>query len=122
MQVLVKTPKAKIQMEGEIPSEIINVINNVYKSSVKILDDSGEELILANESKAFNSIKDNTTPGDIISIYRENLGLTQADLGMQINKTAQFISDLENDRRNISINVAKALSKIFDISIARLIK
>lgn len=122
MQVLVKTPKAKIQMEGEIPSEVINVINHVYKNAVKILDDSGEELILANESKVFKNINNETTPGNIISIYRENLNITQADLGAKINKTAQYISDLENDRRSISINVAKDLSKIFNISIARLIK
>jgi len=121
MQVVVKTPKAKIQMEGEIPPEIIDALNNVYKSSVKILDDSGEELILATESKAFKRIDNKTTPGDIIAIYRENMDLTQAELGSRIDKTAQYISDLEHNRRNISLNVARALSKIFDISIARLI-
>lgn len=122
MHVLVKTNKTKIEMEGDIPNDIINALNKAFKKSVKIYNDDGEELILATESDWFKQIKAESSPGKIINIYRENLGLSQAELGKKIGKSLQYISDLENDRRNISINVARMLSEIFEISIARLIR
>jgi len=122
MQVLVKTNKTKIEMKGDIPNDIIKALNKSFKKSVKIYNDDGEELILATESEWFKQLNSETTPGHVIHIYRENLGLSQAELGKKIGKSLQYISDLENNRRNISINVAKKLAEIFEISIARLIK
>ena len=121
MQVKVKTKKTDIMMKGNISSEVLTALRKAYKKSVHILDDDGEELVIATETDWFEGIKKETLPGEIIKIYRENLTMTQAELGNKIDKTAQFISDLENGHRNISLKVAKKLAAFFEISIARLI-
>jgi len=122
MQVLVKTPKAQIEMKGDIPNDIIKAINKAFKKSVKIYNDEGEELIIATESQWFKEINEKMTPGKVIQIYRDNFSLSQAELGKKIGKSIQYISDLENERRNVTVNVAKKIAEIFDISIVRLIK
>jgi DNA-binding XRE family transcriptional regulator len=122
MQVIVKTSKAKIKMEGDIPNDLLNAVNKAFKKAVRIFNDEGEEIVLATESDWFKKIEKEATPGKVINIYRENLGLSQAELGKKIGKSIQYISDLENARRNVSIDVAKQLAAIFDISIVRLIK
>ena len=48
--------------------------------------------------------------------------LSQVELGKKIGKSNHYISDLENERRNITIAVAKKLCELFGISIARLIR
>ncbi|MES0490316.1 MAG: helix-turn-helix transcriptional regulator [Leptospirales bacterium] len=121
MQVLVKTKNAKIEMKGDIPNDILTAVSKAFKKSVKILNDDGEEIVLATQSKWFNEIIEGTSPGKVIHIYRENSGLSQSQLGEKVKKSIQYISDLENDRRNISLDMARKLAKVFDISIARLL-
>ena len=113
MQVLVKMPHTKIDMKGDIHPEILSAINKVYKKNVKLYNDDGEEIELATETDWFKKIESKTTPGDVIKIYRENFNLSQAQLGAKLDKSYRFISDLENNRRNVSLNLARELSKIF---------
>lgn len=122
MQVHVKTRNTQIDMKGNIPKEVLAAITKAYKNSVKILNDDGEEIILAEQSRWFQEMNEKTTPGRVIQIYRENLGWSQSQLGKELNKSIQYISDLENGRRNVSLNMAKKLAEIFEISIERLIK
>lgn len=119
MQVLVKMPHTKIDMKGNIQPEIISAITKAYKKNVKIFNDNGEEIELATETDWFKEIDSKTTQGDVIKIYRENFKLSQTQLGEKLNKSYHYISDLENNRRNISLKLAKLLSKIFDIPIQR---
>jgi len=107
MQVLVKTSKAKIEMKGDIPNEVISAVNKAFKKPVKIMNDEGEEIIFATESDWFKKIDKATPPGKVINIYRENHNLSQADLGKKIGKSIQYISDIENGRRNVSVQVAR---------------
>jgi DNA-binding XRE family transcriptional regulator len=68
----------------------------------------------------YRDIKSATTPGDAVRIYRENLGLTQAELGRKLGKySRQNISDIEHSKRNISIDTAKKLSNIFTVPVER---
>ena len=62
------------------------------------------------------------TQGDYIKIYRENLDLTQAELGKKIGGlTRQYVSDLEKGRRGVSKEMAKKLSTFFNVPIKRFI-
>ena len=57
------------------------------------------------------------TPGTYLKIYRENFGLTQAELGKRLgNVPRQHISNMECGSRNISLKTAKKLSQIFHVS------
>ena len=54
--------------------------------------------------------------------YRDHLGLSQAKLGEGLGELSRHkISDHENGRRPIGKELAKKLSKLFDISNARLL-
>ncbi|MDH5721431.1 MAG: helix-turn-helix domain-containing protein [Spirochaetia bacterium] len=50
---------------------------------------------------------------------RENRGWPQAELALKIGHSRQFVSDIETERRNISLKLAKKLSTVFNISIQR---
>ena len=52
-------------------------------------------------------MKAKTLPGDFLRIYRENKGLTQAELGKKLGGIhRQHISNMERGQRSISINIA----------------
>jgi len=72
------------------------------------------------ETSWYQNIRHQVTPGEIVRMYRENLGMTQAELGKKLGfLTRQAISNLEDNRRSISTEVAKRLSRIFDVTVDR---
>ena len=55
-------------------------------------------------------------------IYRNNFGFSQAELGKRLEGLSRHnISDMENNRRGISKDIAKKLGVVFDVSIDRFI-
>lgn len=122
MQVVVKTARIKINMEGDIPSDVLKVITKAFNNKVKIFNDDGEEVVIVTETDWFKEIKKNTTPGDVVKIYRGNRDWSQADLGKKIGKSRQFIADLEKGRRKVSLNLAKQLAKLYDIPVERFLE
>jgi transcriptional regulator with XRE-family HTH domain len=82
--------------------------------------ENDEELLNIFDTDWYKDVSEATTPGDTLKIYRENFGLTQADLGQKLGKfTRQKISDMERNKRSISKDVAKKLSQLFDVPIDR---
>lgn len=85
------------------------------------LSDDGEEMEIISQSDWFQKIGKKTTAGDVVKIYRENARLSQEQLGEKIGKTRHFVSDLETERRGVSVTIAKKLSALFGVSIERLL-
>jgi len=57
-----------------------------------------------------------------VRVYRDNFGFTQAKLGEKLGGLSrQNVSDMENNRRGISKDIAKKLSKIFKVPVDRFI-
>ena len=68
----------------------------------------------------YQEMQQQITAGEVLRVYRENLGLTQAELAQKIVKlTRQKISDIEHNRRSISKEVARKLSQIFHVPVER---
>jgi len=119
MLVHVKTPHTEIDIKGEVSEKILEVLRFEY----------GENLIIEKESYIdpfttdwFREVKESLTPGDYLKTDRENKELTQKDLGLKLGKfSRQYISDLENGRKNISLPVAKKLSILFKRPVNRYI-
>ena len=66
------------------------------------LDITEEEYVDVFETAWYKETKSKMTPGDILKVDRENAGLTQQKLGLKLGKfSRQYISDLENGRKNI---------------------
>ena len=119
MLVHVKAPHTKIEIEGEVSEKLLEVLRNEYGEMVDISDD---EYIDPFKTDWYKTTKEKMTPGDRLRIDRENKGFTQQILGLKLGKFSRhYISDLENGRKNISIQVARKLSVIFNKSVDRYI-
>ena len=111
------TDKILFEIKGDIPRKILDYFDLEYGAQLEIIKDNQEDYIRIVDTDWFKKIRANITPGEIIKIHRENLGLTQSELGKRLGLlTAQKISDMEKGRRKISKEVAKKLSKIFEVS------
>ncbi len=78
-----------------------------------------EEYEYITDSDWFREVRAVTTPGDTMKIYRENFELSQAKLGEKLGITRHKVSDYENGRRTIGKELAKMLSKFFEIPVER---
>jgi len=114
-----RTNKRIFEIKGDIPQNILDYFKTEYGNAFEILQDE-DELVDIFKTDWFKKINKDTSPGESIKIYRQNLGLTQAELGNRLgNFSKQNISDMENSRRGISKETAKKLSIIFDVPIER---
>jgi len=120
----VKTPRTNLRIEGDVPPPVLKVLQREYGKAL-IVTSEGEsdddELVDIFETDFYKEIKKKMIPGDYVRIYRENHGLTQSDLGKKLGVSRAFICDIEKGRRSISKEMAKKLSKMFNISISRFI-
>lgn len=124
MLAVVKKPHTEnslFEIKGEIPKKLIQYLQDNFGNDVEIVDES-EEMIDFLSSDWFKKTTDSLTPGEVVKIYRENLNLTQEQLGKQLGKfTRQNISDIELGRRSISKEAAKKLSVFFNVNVERFI-
>jgi DNA-binding XRE family transcriptional regulator len=122
MQVHVKTPHINIEIKGEISKKHLSLIKKEYGKNVHLVNDETNEYIDVSKTKWFKKIKSQMTPGVNLMVYRMNRGLTQIQLGELLGGVPkQHISNMENDKRPISLKMAKTLSKIFKVSVERFI-
>ncbi len=124
MLAVVKKPHTEnslFEIKGEIPKKLIQYLQDNFGNDVEIVDEN-EEMIDFLSSDWFKNTTDSLTSGEVVKIYRENLNLTQEQLGKQLGKfTRQNISDIELGRRSISKEVAKKLSTFFNVNVERFI-
>jgi len=122
MLAVVKKPHTNamlFKIKGNIPDGLKKYLRREFGQNVEIIDEN-EELVNIFDTPWYKTIKKNISPGDALRIYRQNFGLTQAELGQKLGKfTRQKISDMENNKRSISKAVAKKLSEIFDVQVER---
>jgi antitoxin component HigA of HigAB toxin-antitoxin module len=122
MLAVVRKPRTNttlFKVNGDIPSGVLKYLEREFGQDVEVVEDD-EELLNIFDTDWYKGISEATTPGDILRIYRENFGLTQAQLGQKLGKlTRQKISDIEHNKRSISKDVAKKLSQLFKVPIDR---
>ncbi len=121
MLAVVRKPRTKtpiFEMKGEIPDDILDFIKKGYVVDI----DNDNEYVEITETDLYKETKASVTPGDSIKIYRENFGFSQAKLGEMLGGLSRYkISDMENNRRGISKNIAKKLATIFKVPVDRFI-
>ncbi len=107
MSVLVKMPHIEIEIRCEDSQKVIDLLKSSF-SDVKVIDEKSIDI----ETTAWNrKMEKNWTPAKELRVNRNKFQLTQTELGEKIGKGKQYISDLENGRRNINIPVAKLLGE-----------
>ena len=122
MQVHVKTPHIKIDIEGEISNKHLSLLKKEYGKNVHLIKSEDDELVDVFKTGWYKKIKLQMTPGKNLKVYRMNRGLTQLQLGELLGGIPkQHISNMENGKRAISLKMAKKLSKLFNVSVERFI-
>ena len=122
MQVHVKTPHIKIDIEGEISNKHLSLLKKEYGKNVHLIKIEDDDLVDVFKTGWYKKIKLQMTPGKNLKVYRMNRGLTQLQLGELLGGIPkQHISNMENGKRAISLKMAKKLSKLFNVSVERFI-
>jgi DNA-binding XRE family transcriptional regulator len=123
MQAVVKTRHIEIMVKGNnVPPKILSVLKKEYGKKLHITEDNEEELINVFETDWYKSIKKTITPGFNLKLYRGMKKITQEELGKILgNIPKQHVSNMEKGIRPISLNTAKKLSKIFNVSVEKFI-
>ncbi len=118
MQAHVKTPRIKIDIEGDIPVKIIAVLHELYGSKVSLVIEDDDEPVDVFQTEWYKDIEKKTAPGDAMRIYRENHSMTQQELGDKLGGVSrQNVSHMERGMRAISLNTARKLAKFFNVPI-----
>jgi antitoxin component HigA of HigAB toxin-antitoxin module len=113
--------KKVIKKLRKLPSGVINYLKREFGSDFEFEADD-EEFVNVFETDWYKEISSLTTPGDVLKIYRENFGLSRAELAGKLGKfTAREISDMENSRSSISREAAEAFSSVFDVPASRFV-
>lgn len=122
MLAVVKKPHTRtllFEVKGDIPSHVLAYLERAFGQDVEVIEDAEEPVNLF-ETDWYQDIRQQTTPGEIVRIYRENMSITQAELGRKLgNISRQKVSDIEHSRRSISKEKAKKLSQIFNVAVER---
>jgi DNA-binding XRE family transcriptional regulator len=129
MLAVVRTPltnKPTLEIRGQIPNWMMSRLKKEYKNSLVIKDEEStaknEDLINIFNTPWFSSIDSQMNPGDNLKVYRENAGLSQAELGKKLgNIPRQNISSMEKGKRGISKENAKKLAQVLHAPISRFI-
>ena len=90
------TDKPALTIRGQIPGWIMARLKKEYKDRLIVKDEKNEKEELTDifETDRFDSIESQMTPGKNLKIYRENAGLSQAELGRKLSNVP---------RQNISL-------------------
>jgi len=114
-----RTEETLFRVKGDIPHKVTDYLAREFGPDFEI-PEAEEEFVNIFETDWYREISAATTPGDVLKIYRENIGLTQAELGRKLGEfTAHEISDMEADKSCISREAAEKLSSFFEVPISR---
>src|SRR5688572_14224623 len=103
MLAVVKTPHTRLRIEGDIPGPILTALKAHYGKKLILKATVDHQLVDVFETDWYKTRKQSMTPGKYLRIYRENLGLTQEELGKRLGGLSRrYVSDLENGYRAVS--------------------
>jgi len=120
MQAVAKTPRIDVRITGEISKKLLKTLEDECGDDLVIITDPDEEFVDAKETDWYREAKAELTPGESLRIYRQNAGLTQEVLGKMLGDLPrQHISNMENNSRAISLEMAKKLARLLNTSPAR---
>ncbi len=94
-------------LAGDITAIIKNALNLANSKTVKDIDD--DRLYSAKDL-----LKD-VTPGDMLQGLRYREDLTQKQFAEKLGVKQHHISEMENNRRPISVQMAKKIQSIFGV-------
>lgn len=116
MLAVVKTSRIDVRIQGDISPFMMEVLKKEYGRKLHIQSDTEKSVDFFETTQA-KALSKKATAADCIQIYRENLGLTQEELGAKLSVSKNYVSDWENGHRKVSKDKAKKLASLFHISV-----
>jgi hypothetical protein len=119
MPVAGKAPRTDVTIK--VPRSILGEIRERYGKRVRLVEPDAEKSISIHESAWFKQIDGELTPGSALRAYRENRGLSRADIAAGLGPTVRttHVADMEAGRRSISKETAKKLSRVLNAPVER---
>ena len=118
-----RTDKILFEIKGNIPEHVVEYLVEKFGHDFEILEADDDELVKVCESNWYKKITVATTPGERMKMYRENLGLTRAELGHKLGHLPPLmIAEIENNKRLITPDLAAKLCQWFDVPLERFLK
>lgn len=112
MQVVAK--KHHIDIKGKIPESLVKYILKKYGAkNVTVIDDDFEDVT---KSDWYQKLDAEDSQGKRLSRTRKRYDMTQAQLAKAVGEYTQHISNMEKDKRPISVEMAKKFEKVFEIN------
>jgi len=102
-----------ILVSGYFPDSIEKLLKETLEQFQYVIEE-GESYADPSDFKWFSEATEELNNGKIISALRYHFSLSQGDLGKKIGVSRKYISDMENGRRKISLNMAKKLGEVFN--------
>lgn len=113
MLAVVKTPHIELKIEGEIPKQLLILLQKTWRDELEL---SEGETISLEEDDWYQSTTTEFTPAERLRSAREMMGLTLSELGKKLGGISpQKVSDLEKGRRGISKTLALKMSKVLQM-------
>lgn len=107
-----------LEVKGDVPPELMDFLLSHYGENLQVFE-ADDELLSPQNSDWYNETENSMTPGTYLRIYRENAGLTQAQLGEKLDKSRFRVSEMERGVRGISKETCKKLAKMFKVPVER---
>ena len=114
-----RTEKTLFSVKGEIPHKVIDYLKKEFGSDFEV-PEGDEDVVNIFDTAWYKDIRSITSSGDVLKIYRENIGLTREELGKELGEfSAQEIADMEDGKSVISRGLAEKLSHFFEVHASR---
>ena len=120
MLAVVKMPHTSFTVSGDIPENIMTILETSYKKYLTVNDEKDEN-VEATSMEWFKEAEKRQTPANTLRFYRNLHKFTQAQLAERLHTSRQFISNMETGQKPISRKTANILAKIFNIDAGRFI-
>ena len=116
MLVVEKAHHIEVEIRGLGADTVLSILRGSLPDLVTTDDDEYEAV---DSSEWFGSLADKVTPGMSLHVYRDNAGLTQAQLSDKTGIPIPHISGMENDKRPIGKSTARKFAEVFGTDFRR---
>ena len=104
----------EIDLKVKVPSKEFTLVSTTLANAldavgqkVREVNEDGEELY------SFEEVFPDAHPGKVVHGFRVMEGITQTELARRLGVKQHRISEIENKKRPITIEMAKRLAKVF---------
>jgi DNA-binding XRE family transcriptional regulator len=111
MLVHAKTPRIKVRISGTGCRKVIDLVRKAYPEARIVPDVDDDEWVDVFETDWWKEQMALHKPGDSIRVYRNNAGLTLAQLSAKTGIAESHLSAMEHNKRGIGRITAMKLGK-----------